>query len=76
MPKTRTGTSTIIRNTRKISRVYHRFGAGDLSVIANPAVYAAVVALVTAFDLWAAADDHPGEIDRTAPFEDIDIGGV
>lgn len=72
----RTGTSTIIRNSRKISRVFHTFGATDLSVIANPAVYAAVVALVVAFDAWSAADDHPGEIDRTAPFEDIDIGGV
>jgi|KBSMisStandDraft_5_1062788.scaffolds.fasta_scaffold111789_2 hypothetical protein len=69
----RTGTSTILKNARKISRVFHTYGATDLPVIANSAVYAAVAALTVAYDAWAAADDYPGQIDTTAPIEDIDI---
>lgn len=76
MAGSRTGSGTIIACARKISRVKHRFGATDLSVKADSAVALAVTALVAAYDAWAAADDYPGEIDATAPIEDIDIGGV
>lgn len=69
----RTGTSTILGCSRKISRVYHRFGATDLSTIGNSAIATAVAALVLAYDAWAASDDYPGQIDRTSPIEDIDV---
>lgn len=72
MAGTRTGTSTILQASKKISRVYHKFGATDLSVTGNSAIAVAVAALVLAYDAWAAADDFPGQIDATAPFEDID----
>lgn len=76
MAKTRTGSSTVLRASRKISKMYHTFGLTDLAVVGNSAIYAATVALALAYDAWSAADDFPGQIDRTAPIEDIDIGGV
>lgn len=69
----RTGSSTILSCSRKISRVYHKFGASDLELLGNTAIKAAVVALVLAYDAWAASDDYPGQIDATPPTEDIDI---
>ncbi len=76
MAKLVTGSSTIIRLSRKICSIVGRFGAGDLSTRATPEMAAAVNALVLACAAFEALDDFPGQIDATAPIrsgEDVII---
>lgn len=67
MAKSRTGSSTVIRLTRKICSVVGRLGVGDLSTRATPEFAAAVLALVAACQAFEALDDFPGQIDHSAP---------
>lgn len=67
MAKTKTGTSTIIVLSRKICRLVGIFGASDLQARTSPEFKSAVDLLVAACHAFEAADDFPGQIDRTAP---------
>lgn len=73
MSGSRTGTSTVISLARHICRVVRKFHVADLAVIATPELAAAVAALVVACEAFDASDDFAGQIDKTAPIEDIDI---
>lgn len=70
---TRTGTSSIIVLARKICKMVAIYGASDLSARTSPAYQAAVFALVSACAVFEAADDKPGEVDRTPPAGPEDI---
>jgi hypothetical protein len=49
------------------------YGASDLSARTSPAYQAAVFGLVSACAVFEAADDKPGEVDRTPPAGPEDI---
>lgn len=73
---TRTGSSTVIRLTRKICRVVGTYRAADLPVRTTTQFAAAVNVLIAACQAWEALDDQPGEIDAVAPLasEDFAVG--
>jgi hypothetical protein len=67
MATSRTGTPSIIKLAREISKLYGTYGAWNLEASTNPAFKLAVVALVAAVAVFEAADDHPAEVDDTFP---------
>lgn len=73
----RTGSSTVIRLTRKICRVVGVYRAADLPLRTTVQFAVAVNALIAACQAWEALDDQPGEIDAVAPLgsEDFAVGG-
>ena len=64
----RTGVPTVIALTRRICYYVGRYGVSGLATATTPEFATALFALVAACTAWAALDDHPAEIDRTAPF--------
>lgn len=63
----RTGSSTVIKLTRKICRIVGKYRAADLPVRTSTDFAAAVNVLIAACNAWEALDDQPGEIDAVAP---------
>jgi len=63
----KSGTSSIIRLSRKICRLKAVWGAADLETATSPAFAAAVAALAIACAAFEAADNYPAQIDRVNP---------
>lgn len=68
MAGSRTGVPTIYKLARGICRMVAVYGAADLAARTTAEFAAAVAALVAACRAFEALDDHPLQIDRTAPF--------
>lgn len=68
MARTVDGVSTVLRGARLICRMVGRFGTAGLAARTTPAYTAAVIAFVTACQVFEALDDEPGEIDNNAPY--------
>ena len=67
MAKTKTGTPSIIKLSRKICRLKGTYGAANRAAATSPEFAAAITALIIACTAFEAADDFPGEIDSSAP---------
>ena len=64
----RTGVPTVIKLTRRICYYVGRYGVAGLETATTPEFATALFALVAACTAWAALDDQPGQVDKTAPF--------
>lgn len=73
MAKTKTGTPSIIKLSRKICRLKGTYGAANLAAATTPEFAAAVTALVIACTAFEALDDYPAEIDSSAPYGPEDL---
>lgn len=69
----RTGTPLVIALSRKICKTVAKYGASDLEASTSNQFKLAIATLMLACAAFDAADDHPGEVDATAPYGATDI---